>query len=282
VDDEVLRSFEIFLNQFTKKNGKKIGERTIHGVLTLAKFLPDSKQNESLDVIKNRYVDYIKFRNHPIGIYALWSYLKFLGYNDKIIKEVAVFKKRGISALTDEEKLATSILSKKEILFLVKSIPNDRDRLIIKLLYDTGARVSEITNLKLKDIDLETKEIQVMGKGRKPRTVYFHDSTAEGIKSYLAMNNILSPNSAVFFITPMTVWYNLKKYGFELLSRELHPHMLRHSRLQHMADEGIDSFAIKSYAGHADISTTQIYVKASKYQGKLAFDKAGDVWNTKK
>ena len=59
----------------------------------------------------------------------------------------------------------------------------------------------------------------------------------------------------------------------ELLSRDLHPHMFRHSRLQHMADEGVDSFAIKSYAGHSDIGTTQIYVKASKYQRQLAFYK---------
>jgi len=134
----------------------------------------------------------------------------------------------------------------------------------------------------LKDIDLETKEIEVMGKGRKPRTVYMHNSTLELLKNYIKDQNILLPNSEVFRVTPMTVWYNLKKYGRELLNRDLHPHMLRHSRLQHMADEGIDSFAIKSYAGHSDIGTTQIYVKASKFQGKLAFDKAGDVWDSKK
>ncbi len=57
--------------------------------------------------------------------------------------------------------------------------------------------------------------------------------------------------------------------------------MLRHSRLQHMADEGVDSFAIKSYAGHSDIGTTQIYVKSSKFQGKIAFEKAGDLWEEK-
>ena len=48
--------------------------------------------------------------------------------------------------------------------------------------------------------------------------------------------------------------------------------MFRHTRLQHMADGGVDSFAIKSYAGHADIGTTQIYVKSSKYQGRIAFE----------
>ncbi|MDP1694231.1 MAG: tyrosine-type recombinase/integrase, partial [Candidatus Woesearchaeota archaeon] len=152
----------------------------------------------------------------------------------------------------------------------------------VKLLYDTASRISEIMNIKLRDVDLNTKEIQVMGKGRKPRIVYFHESTATMFKEYLEKNNLTDPNTPVFNIKPITVWYNLKKYGKELLSRDLHPHMLRHSRLQHMADDGVDSFAIKSYAGHSDISTTQIYVKSSKFQGKIAFDKAGDVWNKKK
>ena len=67
-----------------------------------------------------------------------------------------------------------------------------------------------------------------------------------------------------------------------MLNRELHPHMLRHSRLQHMADAGTDSFAIKYFAGHADITTSQIYIKSSKYQGKIAFDKAGDIWEKSK
>ena len=135
--------------------------------------------------------------------------------------------------------------------------------------------------MKLKDVDLDTREIQVMGKGRKPRVVFIQNSTSDMLNNFINDQKILSPNSPIFSITPMTVWYNLKKYGREIISRDLHPHMLRHSRLQHIADEGIDSFAIKSYAGHSDIGTTQIYVKASKYQRKLAFDKAGDVWEKK-
>jgi len=281
LDQEELNNFQQFLISFTKKNGKKLGERTIHGILTLAKFVESSKSDESLENLALKHKIYLESRNYPIAKYSLWLYLKSLNYADKFIKEMISFRKRNITALNDEERLAESVLTKKELLFLVNSIPNIRDKLIVKILYDTGARVSEITNLKLKDIDLDTKEIQVMGKGRKPRTVYVHSSTTELLKVFIQSENILSPNVEVFRITPMTVWYNLKKYGRELLNRELHPHMLRHSRLQHMADEGIDSFSIKSYAGHADIGTTQIYVKASKYQGKLAFEKAGDIWEKK-
>ncbi len=281
MDEQELKNYGYFLKNFSKKNGKKLGERTIHGILTLSKFIEQSKTQEKLELLIERYKPYQQARNYPIASYALWLYLKFIGYEDKFIKELISFRKRNLTALTDEEKLAESVLSKKELLFLVEHAPNIRDKIIIKTLYDTGARVSEITNLKLKDVDLETREIQVMGKGRKPRTVYIHQSTSELLKDFIKNQNILSPSSEIFRVKPVTVWYNLKKYGRELLNRELHPHMLRHSRLQHMADEGIDSFSIKAYAGHSDIGTTQIYVKASKYQGKLAFDKAGDVWEKK-
>ncbi|GEM_PF-2776262 len=278
MNEKELTQFKIFLRSFTRRNGKKLGERTINGIITLAKFIEETSQNQSQEVLKKKYENYLNQRNHPIAKYSLWLYLKSLGYEDKFVKEIVSFHKRPLTALNDQEKLAESVLSKKELFYLVENIDNERDKLIVKLLYDTGARVSELANIKLKDLDFNTKEIQIMGKGRKPRTVYFQKSTEELLKKHLDNNKINNPTSLVFTIKPITIWYNLKKYGKELLSRDLHPHMLRHSRLQHMADEGVDSFSIKSYAGHSDIGTTQIYVKSSKFQGKIAFEKAGDVW----
>lgn len=280
--DDDLDKFNEFLKTFVKKNGKGLGERTIKGILILAKFIDIIDSNKSLEELKNKYEHYLKSKHHPIALYALWLYLKSKSYDDKIIKEIATFKKRNISAVTDEEKLAKSVLSKKELIFLVNSISKPRDKLILCLLYDTGARISEITNLKLKDVDLETKEVQVMGKGRKPRTVYFQKITRDMLSDHIKYRKVLNPNEPIFKLKPCTVWFNLKKYGREILSRDLHPHMLRHTRLQHMADEGIDSFAIKAYAGHATLTTTEIYVKSSKRQGKLAFEKAGDLWEENK
>ena len=281
MDENELTKYKNFLNTVTRKNGKKIGEKTIHGMLTLAKFIEPSKTGEKQEILAKRYISYSTDHNYPMAKYALWVYLKSLGYEDKFIKEFVSFKKMNQTALNDEERLAESVLSKKELMYLVDNIDIKRDKLIVRLLYDTAARISEIMNIKIKDVDFKTREIQVMGKGRKPRTVYFQLSTADMLKEHLEENKLNNPNLAVFNIKPITVWYNLKRYGKELLSRDLHPHMLRHSRLQHMADEGVDSFAIKSYAGHSDIGTTQIYVKSSKFQGKIAFDKAGDVWDKK-
>jgi len=273
-----LREFEQYLHSFEKKNGKKLGEKTKYGILTLAKFITDTSKGGSLAFLKKTHAPYLKERKYPAASYALWLYLLSQKYEEKMIKELVAFKRNSHSAMTDDEKLAQSVLTKKELLYLVENIKNPRDTLIVRFLYDTGARVSEMTALKLKDIDLQTKEIQVLGKGKKPRTVFIQETTAQLLQQYLQEKNVIAPNDSVFHLKSMSVWYNLKKYGKELLQRDLHPHMLRHSRLQHMADEGVDSFAIKSYAGHSDISTTQIYIKNSKFQRKLAFDKAGNIW----
>jgi len=276
--DEVDR-FGEFLLTFRKKNGKQLGRKTIDGVLIFAKFIESTKKDRSIFTLKDKYKPYLKKRNHPIAQYALYLYLKSLGYTEKMIKEVVSFSRRSSSALTDQEKLAQYVLSKRELIYLVENIAKLRDKLIVKLLYDTGARVSELCNITVKDIDLGGNEIQLMGKGRKPRTVFFQESTRKLLKQYLKENNIENPNASVFKIKPITVWYHLRQYGESLLNRKLKPHMLRHTRLQHMADEGVDSFLIKSYAGHSDIGTTQIYVKSSKYQGRIAFSKAGDIWD---
>ncbi len=276
--ENTLREFEEFLNTFLKKNGKKLGEKTKHGVLTLAKFIEDTSKGGSLTFLKKIHSPYLKQRSYPLASYTLWLYLLSQGYQEKQIKELVAFKRTNNSSLSDEEKLVHSVLSKKELLYLVENIKKPRDALIVRFLYDTGARVSEMTSLKVKDIDLQTREVQVLGKGKKPRTVYIQPTTVKLLEEYLEEENIQAPNDSVFHLKSMSVWYNLKKYGKELLQRDLHPHMLRHSRLQHMADEGVDSFAIKSYAGHSDISTTQIYIKNSKFQRKLAFDRAGNIW----
>jgi site-specific recombinase XerD len=279
-NDEKLK-FEQFLFNFTRKNNKKLGQRTIQGLLTMAKYLAKTKKNKPLSFLQKKHKKYLEQRNHPTARYSLWMYLKYLGYNDKLIREVVSFTRNNTSALNDEEKMAQSVLSKEELFYLVSNITKQRDKLIVKLLYDTGARVSELTNITLKDISFRNYEIKLLGKGRKPRSVFFQKSTNELIKAHIKEKQLEGPNTLLFAIKPITVWYHIKKYGQLLLNKNIRPHMLRHSRLQHMADVGVDSFLLKSYAGHSDISTTQIYVKTSKHQGKIAFNKAGDIWDTK-
>jgi integrase len=210
---EEISRFVSFLKGFTKKNGKKLGERTITGILILSKFIEPTVENELLESLSSKHKNYLESKNHPIARYSLWLYLKSLNYPEKIIKEVVSFRKRNLTALTDEEKLAASVLSKKELIFLVNCITNLRNKVLVKALYDSGARISEILNLTLKDIDFDSGEVNVMGKGRKPRTSFMHKSTIELLKLLIKSKNIVSPNSLIFTIKPKTAWYHVKKYG---------------------------------------------------------------------
>jgi site-specific recombinase XerD len=258
-----------------------LGERTISSIISLSKHIESTKPKKTLAFLKKKHKIYLEKRKYPMARYSLWMYLKFVKYEEKMIKELISFERISNTALTDQEKLAKSVLSKKELIYLVNNINHPRDKLIIKLLYDTGARVSEIANITLKDIEFRYNEIKIMGKGKKPRTVFFQKSTSSLLKDYINSKDSQGPNTLLFTIKPITIWYHLKKYGKALLERDLRPHMLRHTRLQHMADEGVDSFLLKSYAGHSDIGTTQIYIKSSKHQGRIAFRKAGNIWDSK-
>src|SRR3989338_5536802 len=141
-----LREFEEFLHSFLKKNGKKLGEKTKYGVLTLAKFLVYTPKGGSLAFLKKTHTPYLKERKYPLASYALWLYLLSQKYEEKMIKEFVAFKRTNNSAMTDEEKLADSVLTKKELLYLVENIKSPRDALIVRFLYDTGARVIQKTN----------------------------------------------------------------------------------------------------------------------------------------
>lgn len=276
MEKQTLEKFSTFLQNYKRKNGKKLGVRTINGILTLSKFIPEINNNLDINALITTFRDYLSTRNHPIAKEALSLYLKWLGYDLETIKKVVKFE-RQITAVRDEEKLAESVLSKKEVLKLVSEITDPRDQLIVRLFYDTAARVSELCSVKLSDIEFEKNEIKVMGKGRKPRQVYFQSQTAELLKQFIKKMRIKQDDN-IIGISPAAIWYNLKRYGKQILGKDMRPHMFRHSRLQHMADDGVDSMTIKAYAGHEDIKTTQIYVKASSYQRRLAFEKAGNLW----
>jgi len=272
---EKREKFAEFLRGYVKKNGRRLGQRTIFGVLTLARLIPDVGPGLASQELKLRLQDFVNSRNYPMAKYSLWLYLKFLGY-DKPEDMGVKFGRQVGTALTDEEKLAHSVLSKQEIIRLANEIPKERNKLVVRLLYDTAARISELIGVKLSDVDFQNNEITIMGKGRKPRQVFFHPETRKMLEEWVRKNR-LKPDDMVFQIKPITIWYGLKQYG-KVFGKDLRPHMFRHSRLQHMADDGVDAFSIKAYAGHEDVRTTQIYVKASRFQRKLAFEKGGNIW----
>jgi integrase/recombinase XerD len=147
-----------------------------------------------------------------------------------------------------------------------------RDRALIELLYATGLRVSELVALRQQDLHLEAGYLTTLGKGQKQRIVPVGDEAAMWVTRYLQEARPLllgrRLSARVFVnargggpgITRVGFWKILKAYGKTVgISRQISPHVLRHSFATHLLERGADLRAIQMMLGHADLSTTQIY-----------------------
>jgi integrase/recombinase XerC len=145
-----------------------------------------------------------------------------------------------------------------------------RNRLIIELLYATGIRVSELTSLKLNDIDIHNKEIRITGKGNKERIVYFGDYAKKYLSLYIneARYELLNSNTSNYLLIN-NKGSELTSRGVELIVNEvvkkaalkhnISPHVLRHTFATDMLNNGADLKSVQELLGHESLSTTQIY-----------------------
>jgi integrase/recombinase XerD len=145
-----------------------------------------------------------------------------------------------------------------------------RDRAMIELLYACGLRVSELTNARLENLDLDSGTIRVTGKGEKTRIVPVGKKAREAVAAYLERERpqLVSKKtgSEIFLnrhgkkLTTVRVWQILKETAKRAgLEQKVYPHLLRHSFATHLLGGGADLRIIQEMLGHADISTTQIY-----------------------
>lgn len=161
-----------------------------------------------------------------------------------------------------------------------------RDAAMLELLYGSGLRLAELVAAKLQDLNLQDGLIRVTGKGNKQREVPLGRQCIDAIASYLQLRRQthageLEPHSPLFVsragtaIRPRTVQARIKQWGLAKLgSRELHPHMLRHSFASHLLESSGDLRAIQEMLGHADIATTQIYTHLDYQQLAKVYDSA--------
>lgn len=154
-----------------------------------------------------------------------------------------------------------------------------RDIAILELLFATGLRVSEVSNIKYHDINLSTGNIKVLGKGGKERTIQICDQEVKiALKEYLSLFKDEILEKEWFFInrlgnkfTEYSIANMIKKYQTKAnVHQHLTPHMFRHSFATMLLEEGVDIRYIQGMLGHASISTTQIYTQINmKQQRKI-------------
>ena len=155
-----------------------------------------------------------------------------------------------------------------------------RDRAVLELLYASGLRVSELVNMNVEQIDLDTNEIRVWGKGAKERVVLIGDPAARALNNYMSQGRpeLLGgkKNKALFVnryggrLPARSIQKILKKYA-RTIDKRVHPHMLRHTFATHLLDGGADLKVVQELLGHADLSSTQIYTHVTQSRARKIY-----------
>lgn len=148
-----------------------------------------------------------------------------------------------------------------------------RDRAILETLYSGGIRASELTGLRLGDIDLESQTMTVLGKRQKQRIAYLGRYACEALGNYLGVRAELGlPKHTRLFVnarggplTSRSVQRIVERYALQTLPgrRDVSPHTLRHTFATHMLNAGADLRVVQELLGHESLSTTQIYTHVS-------------------
>jgi integrase/recombinase XerD len=159
-----------------------------------------------------------------------------------------------------------------------------RDAVILELLYATGIRISECTQLNIADVHLTEGFIHVTGKGNKERILPLHPGIITRLREYLTTTRplLMKQETAALFlnrqgnrINRQSVWTMLQRWGKELgMVDGIHPHQFRHSFASHLLEEGVDLRFVQALLGHEDIATTQIYTHTSNDHLKQTYQNA--------
>lgn len=236
---------------------------------------PLLRQKIRLFLKKLKDMDYTK-KSTSRKIASLRSFFKFLLENEFIDKNpMRTIKTPKINLaeslpkflnIPDVEKIFEKLKNKQ----LFYSRKSDRYYLIVRLLYSTMARVSELCNIKTRDIDFERGYIRLRGKGNKERIVPVDQTTLEIFKDYLKGRNsydsedYLLVNTRNQKLNPRVVQGDIKtikeKCGFPN-SKIITPHVFRHTGATHLRRSGMDISELQDILGHSNPNTTRIYAK---------------------
>lgn len=218
------------------------------------------------------YLDSKKYSKNTIArmISSSRSFYKYLAFNNKI--KTNPFS---LACLPKKDKLLPKFLYYNELeeMFDVCDLKDpygQRNRAIIELLYATGIRVSELINIKVKDIDFRNNQIKVLGKGNKERIVFFGSYAIKYLDIYLSdgRKKLLKENPCDYlFINNKKE--QLKVRGIEQIintvvsktsiKTKITPHTIRHTFATHLLNEGCDILTVQELLGHESLRATQVY-----------------------
>jgi len=198
--------------------------------------------------------------NFKHAVYGLRYYLRLMGQNKRAI---------ALPSLKQDTRLPV-ILNRAELKELFKAPALLKHRIVLTLIYSAGLRGQEVVNLKLSDIDFERKTIHIrQSKYKKDRMVPLSILIAKGLKKYIAVEH---PHVWLFNGKEPDGRYSVRGLSWVMretlkktsVKKEVNLHSLRHSYATHLLEEGLNIVTLKELLGHADITTTMIYLHVAQ------------------
>lgn len=158
-----------------------------------------------------------------------------------------------------------------------------RDQAMVELFYSSGLRLAELVSVNVGDIDMAEGELGVLGKGSKTRRVPVGLKAREAVQRWMQVRaNLAGAGEPALFVSsrgtrinPRTVEVRIARWArLQGATRDLHPHLLRHSFATHLLESSGDLRAVQELLGHADIGTTQIYTHLDFQHLAQVYDQA--------
>jgi integrase/recombinase XerD len=240
---------------FLKREKKQIPSVAREDIVSFLMYLKDLKLNSS-SIARN--------------LAAIKTFWKFL-VAEQIVKENA-------ASLVESPrtwKTIPDVLTKEEVERLLdapkgRKLKDLRDRAILEIMYASGLRVSEVSDLKKSDVNIGSGFVKCFGKGGKERIVPFGKAAAEAVTRYIESGRErleLKTGDDHLFLSKMgkkisrqSLWKMIQKYAaLSGIKKHITPHTLRHSFATHLLEGGADLRGVQEMLGHSDISTTQVY-----------------------
>ncbi len=287
---EYLEDFRIYL-----KNEKNFSIHTIRAycadVYTFLLWISDSSV---LSIDPKKFSEYlyfisqINYQKTTIArkIASIRAFYKFL-YQEELIEYNPIDN----IPIPKQNKTLPNFLIEEEVESILRGIKIEtpagfRNRIILELLWVSGMRISELSNLNYENLNLDQNEIRVFGKGAKERIVLIPDKTKEGLINYIENVSNLICKKEITPTSPLFINYN----GFRLQNQSIRkalkdclskihftkhvtPHIFRHSFATKLLEKGADLRIVQELLGHSSIKNTQIYTHVSIQRLK-------DVYNT--
>ena len=248
--------------------------------------------NSYRDYLNNRNIDYKKITKLQI-----LEYLKYLDEcdlgNKSISRHLSSFRSF-YNYLIEIKEVDSNVFKRVKNPKVPKKLPNYltineiedlldnigeknneeiRNKCLFEILYSTGMRVSEVSNLKMNSINLNESSIRVMGKGSKERIVYYGEYLKTILDKYLKIRNeflkkgengYLFVNKNGDILSRESISYIIKKIEKKSsINHKISPHILRHSFATHLLDNGADLRSVQELLGHENLDTTEIHTHVS-------------------